>query len=807
VYPVIATIAVLLGLLIIPGHTLASSGRPVDFWYASVGEQYVSLRGLASGAVGKGIIGYYLRSRGASRPSLVVELSKLRNGPAIARVYDAPVGMRWVPVVPSPTGVGFLPRPGLQPVIVMKAVGGYWVRRHQANYNLDVLIYGSVQAMWGSGSQSGDSAGYAPLLKASELSYKITTRTGASGVPLWDLRELVPPFAGDGYIRVNYAQRECTEKVAWAPSLVSMWPYVRTEGGFAEPHGEIEPPIVVNLRSGRVTLFGEIVSVRGGPCSYDFYSLRALGRRDISRLDFESPWGFYNWSSRKTTLPNEIIRTQYFPANDSWQRGVDPTLLNSAPLANRSQEDVRMSWAEHAGNQLFGYKVDVFGYHQYRTMVRIAGGKIKVYAPSYRNYPKWVVDHRWPVATFIDDRSAEYATSEGIYQWAALLVGSRYLRGWSNAARLNAFDALPIGFRGEYRVGSMERPRLYISMIDRRVHLLGADGGIWNLGNGWYLVEGNLDDGDAIDAWTLEHVAGHVGGRVGETRERQDIPGNPSRNDGRASALRVVERLDVLDGVLLYSGTNGVVVRKSPRLRPEVELVPPTGRATWRAFLRARQRLGPGRNPRRLDTWVNAFVGPEAAWHHATLGEVGALANGFVAVLKVRRGFGVSQIPGLSGIGPGRWVLRYQVDSSGAHWTVERAVGPRVSARVRSVDMRVLYPATIYVAIHDSGSVPWTGTIRLLSDGSALYDRQVGIAAGGTVMLRVVWTPTRAGITNVRVEADGTTMWKGRWVVKSIDRPKLRTLWTNSSLSVTEGSVGVALILCVAGALVRWLWL
>ncbi len=45
------------------------------------------------------------------------------------------------------------------------------------------------------------------------------------------------------------------------------------------------------------------------------------------------------------------------------------------------------------------------------------------------------------------------------------------------------------------------RPVLYFSPADQRLHLLDADSGVWNLGDGHYLLYENLDGDAYLDQW------------------------------------------------------------------------------------------------------------------------------------------------------------------------------------------------------------------------------------------------------------------------------------------------------------------
>lgn len=741
----------------------------------------VTLAGLSRGAVGAGALVLYTANRGPNRPSVVVVLTHAAaGGNATARVYAAPPGVAWVPLRLAHGRVTI--EPGLSPALILRAQGGYWRRDGHPNYNLDVQVFGPVQAMWGSGPESGTSLGYVGELKPGELGYDITIRAQADGTPAWDLRQLVPPFPGEGFYRTNYAQRECPGHPAWGPTVERLWPYVSTSRGFLEPSGVIEPPIVVDWATGKVTMFGEVVSVRSERCSYDFYSLTRLRPGRVNRPDFESPWGLYDLSGQDRGLPSLIIRTQHFPSNDPWSTGDDPALLQGAPLDNRPTEDIRYSWADHPGNQLFNYKVDVYGDRAYPDVVSIAGGSLRVRAPAYAQYPGWVVDHRWPSTTFIDTNGGDYATSEGIYQWPAQSIGTRYWRGWSSRPRLSDLGGLLVGLRGEYRVGSSHRPWLYASNVDLRLHLLDAQGGLWNLGGGAYLVEGNLTGGPHIDSWTLERFRPSA----------VVVPHDKAPH-------RVVSALDELDGFLLYSGPHGVTLRRAAGLHNGLRVLPPTDHATWLRFVAAVRPYRVGRNPRHLSTWIAAFSGPSASWSRATLRDVTATSTGFSAVLTAAQGGVVQQgLPGLSVPGPGRWLLIWN-RSRGGQWRIVPARGPAVHAVIIvPLNARALRPTHLRLLVTNEGNVPWAGTLWVITGSTTLYENAASVAGTGRLAVRLPWSPPAGGLTRVVVLAAGQRIGGGSVVVHASPRPGAARLFAVSGWDGWDTAMGAVLLGCVA---------
>src|SRR5207244_11526653 len=66
-----------------------------------------------------------------------------------------------------------------------------------------------------------------------------------------------------------------------------------------------------------------------------------------------------------------------------------------------------------------------------------------------------------------------------------------------------AYANIASGLRGEYAFDLRGRQaRVYLSPIDLRLHLAGADGGVWNLGQGREIRYERIS-GPGIDHWSL----------------------------------------------------------------------------------------------------------------------------------------------------------------------------------------------------------------------------------------------------------------------------------------------------------------
>ena len=759
------------------GSVSAASAPTVVVKYESESTQKLS--SLSKGTTGSGFILYYVDHH--TQPSMLVKLEKSSHSrAAYAYVYEASGSHKTIPIQQQGKAV-VLPK-GLQPSLIVTSPEGYWVRHGIPNYNLNVKVYGPIYAMWGSApTVLGVKQGILHNVGRHELLATIQTRAGASGIPLWDLRQLVPGFSGKGVYRVNYAQRKAPPS-SWhfGQSVSPLWPYVAFSGHFLQSTPNfLTPPIVVNWNTGKITGFSEVVSVRSQANGYDFYSISPLkkGQHVINHLDFESPWGFYNLASTPERYPNLIIRTQHFYPQDPWSVGMAPVLIGK-PLLNKPQENVRYSWGDHPGNQNFNFKVDVYGFHSYPGHVAIAGGQSQVQAPSYRHYPSWVLSHRWPSTTFIDVQSGVYPTTEGIYTWPAQDIGTGYWMGWDSHPNLSMFRSIPKGLRGEYRVNANHRPELYASPVDSRIHLLYAQGGIWQINKHYALIENNLNNGPYINAWELVN-----------TQKKQP---------------HIVAQLYALPGALLYQGPHGVILDHASYSASAFTIMPPDSKASWTNFVHKISGYQSGYNPLHLSEWLNHFPG-------SMVKGPGAISD----VLETSKGFQFDLAPHdialWKGYIPHLGVLKQHpavisYNAQRGRWTIVPEISHPVTTSVNS-------HSPVYMDTRTSQDVrldnhaPYTvsGNLRVVVNGHSKWHKQIQLAGNTNSTLSIPWTPTKPGSTKMTITWNGRPLITKSISVAQASRASINRLWQESNPLSGEEELMLGLILLVSGS-GFWVW-
>ncbi len=772
------TLTILVSLGMVLGLScLANAARATDLPNIQVyfiRTSSTSLQSLASGGFGSGILLYYRASAGWTHPLIEVKLVHRKNSAAEADVYDR---VRSGTLRAIKTELL-----NAKPVLSITAPQGWWMRQEIPDYNLRIRVYGPMYAMWGGPT-------YPTPIRPGQLLARIWTHANSKGIPIWDFRQLVPQFPGDGVYRSNYAQRTGPGPLQFLPSVSPFWPYVALSGGFTQPNGELDPPIVVNWANGKVVAFTEIVTVREQNNSYDFYSLTPIKIGAVNHPDFEAPWGFYDLSGAGQGYPDLIIRNEHYYPNDPWY------LVRGSKIP-KPNEVIRYTWADHLGNNYFNYKIDVFGFHPYTTKVPIMNGHTWVVAPAYRAYPKWVVDHRWPATTFVDTNNKGYATTEGIYQWSSR-VSLRYLIGWTAHPNLSSFQGIPVNFRGEYRVGDPHPPRLYISAIDRRPHLLYAQAGLWNLGKGWMLRELNQHGGPYLNRWQLWYAK-----PLGRHVHR------------KTASPKMLAELAVADGYVVDSGPRGVEIVRMTSSKPSLAvLTPPTSHATWSYFKKMVHSFGSRKNPMNLATWANSMAGAHLNLSGDHLRNLRITSDGLQLILQTTKDQRISGSIGgkvLGGVrlpsSAGTWVVNY---SASIHrWTAAKGTPAKLFASIKSARrIQALYPTQIRVRITNQGTEPWHGRIRAMVGRTVIGSQTGWIDGHSRSTWAITWHPLSGGSRGVTILAGKRVIGRSYVKVTNTGRGSAMTLWAISLPGVGEPELTAVLLfalLVLGGGIAIW---
>lgn len=716
---------------------VARSDEEVETQFISLSVNEVTLAEMMQGKPGRGILLFYPDGRSPERPALVVLLQTAYDKDEVtARVYDDRNGNGYVdvdlqrdePAILEPYSAVFI-----------TTLEKWWVRDGMPNYNLNVDIFGPVCAMWGTGPECG--AQQLPGMDSETLSVRIRARDPQySGLPQWDLRSLITHVPTLGVIRTNYAERKCHTPVDIVQSASPAWPYVALEGEYLQETGKFHPPIIVDWEESRIVAFAELVPVRAQNCSYSLYSIHSLLPQEHNSPNFETPFAFYDLSGQGEGFPNLVLRSERSPAGDPW------LVIDKAQPEIGSVQDfetIRYSWRNAVGDGFWDYKVEVMGFHPYEYRTPIADGLMTIDAPPYELFPTWVIEREWPAVTFVDTEGNSYFSGEGIYEWSPILLGNKYIFGRHENKNLKPFTRIRRGFRGEYRFQKNQPPLLYLSPIDNRLHLLGAEGGTWNLQKDEILSLHNLDEGPHINGWVRKNVT-----------EDSANPGKPGFTVP-SEEEEIKERLYALDGYLIYSNAQTAEIRRTS-LKPALfTIAPPTDKNSWLEF---REQTAPytsqKRDPHDLRGWMDAFEGETLSIAGGQISGVRMTGSGFRFVLQLQTGFQVQGAPFFSAntLQPGQYVVAYD-----GQFTIEPLTPPALSLTLSvPEDAAPVVGDTLLIRIegHNQGGEDVEGVIlvgTLEKDGKQreIERRSIDLLSGVPAHGAFNWQPESAGTWTV----------------------------------------------------------
>lgn len=366
-------------------------------------------------------------------------------------------------------------------------------------------------------------------------------------------------------------------------------------------------------------------------------------------VNFEAPFAFYSFDTT-TREAHLVIRGGYSPA--------EAPLLATPPSPLLG---IRYSWKTEDQHR-WRYGLQLHDFHAYEDTVMT--GDVEIIAVEPEEFPEWVVSQPWRGVTFVEAVDG-YTGSEGIYFYTADIEDWLWMSGASSApsgyiqspllqetTALTSLGGktLPAGFRGEYMFAHAEPPDLYLSPVDGMLHLNGAQGGIWYLGDGELLRTADLDGDGVLDAWTREIVPA----------ERDD--------NGllRATPGEVTEALYDLGNYLLYAGPEGVTIMPSDHPSKTLTLAPPTDKESWEEF---RTTMRPfeaqRRDPTDLHSWLDAFSGARLHIAGASATHVRLSDAGFRFELYLEPGFRLTgnDLLAVGGLSPADYVVEYDNDT------------------------------------------------------------------------------------------------------------------------------------------------
>lgn len=693
---------------------------------------------------------------------------------------------------------------GGHPQVILRAKNGHWLEDGITNYNLSLL-------------REHDACEANSWQLDGNPFWEHQIGSESPGVPGWETRRrLHDPFPNRICARFGATLRmQGTPPFKLAEPIMPSFPHLGVGQTPSDWYVENQPPLFFQLPNER-----NPNAYRYQLRLFSFVSFHTGGTYWVNSTifppftNFESPFVFYNFdpSTRQSQLVvrngGSRIGSGEFPLNEGQQENL-----------------IRYSWKMDR-DDTWKYGLHLVGFNPYDATHRMTIGDENLFMPSEEAFAPWVVEHPWPLVVFLE-AVEEYPGSEGIYfyqPWDAELW--RWLHGTYNAppAALatpnlptdraltqTSWEGVPPHFRGEYSAAYFKPPRLYLSPIDYRLHLLHAQGGVWNLTDDRILRVHNLTGNAYIDGWTRERVPEQelepppepTRGAPSPAAEAFDIVGAPVP---RALPGDIEEALYLFEDYAIYTGPNGMHLHRiAPLQAATFTIAPPSDKASWLAF---RERLRPyqhsARDPHNLYSWLEALPNlSEAHLEGAVLETVSYHQEVPTFTLRLTRASTLSGdrslIEGAAApLEPGHYLLAFAPEKQ--RWTLMRASPAQLEVSFHSA-LRAYQPGWLEFTVRNLGTLEWSAPASLDLAGTTLQQWDPMTVPGGSeLQLRVPWTPRSYEPGELILHLAEETIALGRLQITPSFRPEPLAILRMATLPALIASAA-AMLLAFVGAL------
>lgn len=625
-------------------------------------------------------------------------------------------------------------------VVVVEAAGDWYVDDRNPNPNIDIYVDSDMLVIFG-GSSKLSALGLTST--DGTLDYVISVRdTTGSGRPDREYRRaILPEGVEEAMGRTLPGIEQTAIMVNPGDDLPPIspwfgWPYFGSLSyGLLTntPTPESLPPIQINWDTGEIEAIGEFVRSRGWDGQWFVYSFDRLQAGQAIAADFENPFAFYNLAGSQSRLADLAIRVTYSPPNHRFLRaGRYPEPLTG----------VRYTWVQSDGTVWQRMKFSLLGHRAPTTEVTFDEYSLTTF--DYDTLPGLVTASSWDAVNFVVEMgtsSLPRGAGEGIYVWDDV-GGGDYFFGLSEDREdaLAARRVIEPGYRGEYALRPTDQLTLYYSQIDGQLHLYGAEGGIWNVGDGTELVYEDGNEDGYFDTWIV-------------TREGQEV-----------------ERLVHAGRHLLYATESTVAVLETELLSSAFELPPPASPEAW-ADLRAllvRHGASFDSAAAELRTIFDA---------HDTGRSL--RATGSLRDIAWRQGSGLTIRADLSGIDQEGWTDSALVVGDNVYtltdedvWVREAAEVPTLSASFgATTEPRLGVAVEGALRLVNTSNTTWRGSVNLAIGSTPIASWPMLVVPGrGELVEYVGWTPAEPGLREAVLETPDGAVSVGALHVEAVAR-------------------------------------
>jgi hypothetical protein len=487
---------------------------------------------------------------------------------------------------------------------------------------------------------------------------------------------------------------------------------------------DLPPDLVVDWERGVITA----VKLDGYPIGrgYHMNSNSYMKSGEISAPSFESPQAYYDLAGDSDGYADLHIRFFTRPESDK--------AMYTVPNADsRPWQAIGYDW------NLFGpatlrwdYKISVAGDQRIDSVVRFDDFGLRTV--PYDDLPEWVTSHEWKLTTLLAREGEGYQSSEGLYEWmantgddpegdperafAATEATLGYMFGASVVVPDAFFQNAHVGFRAERRLERQGRPELYLSAIDKKLHLVGAEAGVWNVDGRTSIHYDNVMGTDHLDHWQVR--------------------------DGDA----VRSELYALPGWLLYQDHQRVLLKKTDVTPALLVTEPPTDRTSWSAMAKAVAGNAPDFAPDDLLSMYQHIRGRTWRVQGASISAVRPTKGGFRFLIDLRAN---ARIPASLPFSLSRDTTGPVVVEHSKGWRTDPLTPAAIALSLDVSSATALRENAVRVRLSNTGlDDVRRGALELVAatpegDSSVVDLAEVSVDGAGTISRSLMWVPRAGG--------------------------------------------------------------
>lgn len=461
-------------------------------------------------------------------------------------------------------------------------------------------------------------------------------------------------------------------------------------------------PIQVFWDKSRIIFVGEFTASHISNSRF-IYSINPLKINQLNQLNFENPFDFYDLANYGDGYADLQVRLETYDAHDTtfnWGNFDQPATI------------VRYSWdVEHDHN--WDFKLGLTGRNAVNSEVEYGGFRLK--SLPHAEAPFWVNKQIWDAGVFVQIDNS-YNSSEGIYTWDTLALRDTYITGLATEPDISEFSKIDAHARGEYTTDLQSQPYLYFSPIDRKLHLLKAQAGLWNIDGMREIRSRNLG-GEYINEWVYREAG------------------------------KELRSLHAANGYLIYADTNRVELVRANVPSALFTTLPPRNHDEWVQFGQRMNQYANTIAPGDFAAMIAQFSGATINLEGASLRDFRLLDNGFRFVLDLRSGYQGSGDLGLPGnLQPGAYVISYN-----GTFQAQPLTPPVIGSTTNVANLTQLERGLVSLELNNSGgedlppatlelwATPQQGT------GTLVTTRTVTLLSDLPISEAVEWAPRRSG--------------------------------------------------------------